>query len=85
MNYPEQLLSVGGLGNEGNDVSVGLVMRLGLFLSDLLHLEHPLHDELVLALLVRVAFVAALPGEVHLRVPALVQRDQQVRALVPVR
>lgn len=87
MNYPE-VLSVGSLGNERNDVSLRLVLHLGLFLglflSDLLHLEHPLHDELVLALLIRVAFVAALPREVHLRLPALVQRDQQVRALVPV-
>nr|GMD18394.1 hypothetical protein Iba_chr07dCG12830 [Ipomoea batatas] len=55
-----------------------------LLLADLLHLEHPLHNKLVFALLVGVALVLALPRQVQLRLAALVERDQQVGALVPV-
>jgi len=81
--------SVGGGGDEGDRGALALA-EPGLFLlllelADLLHLEHPLHDELVLALLVRVPLVLALPREVELLGPALVQRDQEVGALVAVR
>lgn len=58
-----RLRSSGSVGNERKRLLL-LLLQLGLFLSDLLHLEHPLHYELVLALLVGVALVLALPGEV---------------------
>ena len=60
------------------------MLQLGLLFTDLLHLEHPLHNELVLALLVGVAFYLALPGEVQLGLPALVERDEKVGTLVSV-
>lgn len=56
-----------------------------LVLVDLLHLEHFLHDELVLALFVGVALILALPREVELGLPAPVERDAQVGTLVPIR
>lgn len=60
------------------------LLQLSLFFADLLHLKHPLHDELVLALLVGVTLVLALPWQEELGLPALVQRDQKVGALVSV-
>lgn len=53
-------------------------------LAEALHLKHSLHDKLVLALLVRVTLVLALPWKIELRLPALVERDQKVSALVSV-
>jgi hypothetical protein len=80
-----RLRSSGSVGNDRKRLLLLLLLQLGLFFTDLLHLEHPLHDELVLALLEGVALVLALPGEVQLSLPALVERDQQVGALVSVR
>jgi hypothetical protein len=69
-----------------DEADADAALGLGLLrLADLLHLEHPLHDELVLALLVGVALRLALPGEVVLGDAALVERDEEVRALVAVR
>ena len=78
---------IGGFGDEGNGATLGLglgLVQLGLLLADLLHLEHALHDKLVLALLVGMALVLALPWKVELGLPALVERDEEVGALVPV-
>ena len=61
------------------------LLELGLLFVDLLHLKHPLHNELVCTLLVVVAFDLALPWKVELGMPALVERDQEVRTLVSVR
>ncbi|GER51830.1 hypothetical protein STAS_29252 [Striga asiatica] len=72
------------LGNQGNRMR-GLGFQLCLALADLLHLEHPFHDELVLALLVSVALGLALPWQVELRLPAFVEWDQQMGTLVSVR
>ena len=77
-------LSIGSIGNERNALLLGL-LQLGLLFSDLLHLKHSLHDELVLALLIGVPLVLALPWEKELGLAALVERDQQVGALVSVR
>lgn len=78
-------LSIGSVGNERNALLLLLgLLELGLFFSNLLHLKHALHDELVLALLVGVALVLALPWEKELGLAALVERDQQMGALVSV-
>lgn len=61
-----------------------LRLLLLLKLTDLLHLEHPLHDELVLALLVDVALVLALPWKKKLSEAALVERNKEMGALVAV-
>jgi hypothetical protein len=69
-----------------DEADAGAALGLGLLrLADLLHLEHPLHDELVLALLVGVALRLTFPGKVVLGDAALVERDEEVRALVAVR
>ncbi|KAL1370931.1 hypothetical protein AAHE18_01G095400 [Arachis hypogaea] len=44
---------------------------------------HALHEELILALLVGVTLVLALPWKVELGLAALVERDEEVCALVP--
>lgn len=77
---------IGGFGDEGNGAIGEGLFGVGVFLfADLLHLEHPLHDEFVLALLVGVALVLALPWEIELGLPALVEGDEEVCTLVPVR
>lgn len=68
--------SIGGFRNERNAMFLRLFEISLLFFADLLHLKHPLHDELVLALLVGVPLVLALPGEVELGLPALVEGDE---------
>lgn len=79
--YSEYESGIGGFGKRDKGLfGVGVL----LVLADLLHLEHSLHNELVLALFVGVTLVLALPWEVELGLPALVERDEQVGALVPV-
>ncbi|KAF5747524.1 hypothetical protein HS088_TW05G00247 [Tripterygium wilfordii] len=80
-------LGIGGFGDErdcGSQLALG-VLELGLLVADLLHLKHALHDKLVLALFVSVAFILALPWQIELGLSAFVEGDQQVGALVPVR
>lgn len=64
-------LGISGLRDEGNALRL-LGLGAGLLIPNLLHLEHPLHDKLVFALLVDVALRLTLPGEVELSLPALV-------------
>jgi hypothetical protein len=51
-------------------------------LPDLLHLLHALQEDLVLALLVAVALVLALPGQVETLPAARVERDEELGAEV---
>ena len=75
---------IGGFRDDGKGGALGLgVIKGGSFL-DLLHLKHALHEELVLTLLVGVTLVLALPWKVELGLAALVERDEEVRTLVPV-
>lgn len=64
LNQPDRTgAGSGELGGGWNEPNGGAALGLGLLgLADLLHLEHTLHDELVLALLVSVALGLALPG-----------------------
>ena len=67
------LRSIGRVRNERNGALLA-ALRVGLLFTDLLRLDHSLHDELVLALLIDVALNLALPWEVQLGLPALVER-----------
>lgn len=71
---------IGRFGNEMNTL-----LQLGLFLTDLLHLKHPLHNQLIFTLLVGMALVFAFPWEVELGLATFIKRDQQVSALISVR
>lgn len=74
------LLSVGSFGDKRDGIALPLLVRLFQFL----HLDHPLHHELILALLISVALVLALPWQVKLGLPALVEWNEQVCALVSI-
>lgn len=78
-------LRISSFGNERDGSGLfPRLFQLDLFFMDLLHLQHPLRDELVLALLVRMAFVLSFPGQVKLRLPSLVEYQEKVSALVSV-
>lgn len=73
--------------NERDPAFHRLLLFESLFfpLTDLLHLEHPLHDKLVLALLVGMTLILTFPREKKLRRPALVERNEEMCTLVAVR
>lgn len=73
-----------GIGRFGNEDKGLFGVVFLVFFADLLHLKHSFHNEFVLALFVGVALVLALPRKVELGLPTLVERDEQVSALVPV-
>jgi hypothetical protein len=71
----------GELGDGCDEANGGASLDLGLLrLTDILHLEHPLHDELLLKLLIGTTLGLALPGEVQLGDTTLVDRDEVRRA-----
>lgn len=74
------LLSVGSFGDKRDGIALPLLVRLFQFL----HLDHPFHHEFILALLISVALVLALPWQVKLGLPALVEWNEQVCALVSI-
>lgn len=73
-------LSIGCFGDKRDGVALPLLVRL----LEFLHLNHPLHYKLILALLISVALVLALPWQVKLRLAALVKWNEQVCALVSI-
>lgn len=80
-----QKLGIGSFGDKRDGASLLLgLLEFGLLLADLLHFEHSLHDKLVLALLINVTLILTLPWKIELRLAALIERDQQMGALVSV-
>lgn len=67
------------------------IQRLLLFesflfpLTNLLHLEHPLHNKFVLTFLIGMTLILTLPREEKLGRPTLIERNEEMCTLVAVR
>lgn len=61
-----------------------MILLILLTFAKLLHLKHTFHDEFILTLLISMALILALPWKIKLGLPAFVEGDQKVCALISV-